>query len=64
MRLSILYKREKAGDCISLNDYLMNPPLVYDITPANPGQDVFITMQFVLYLSPASMKELTRKCNV
>ena len=44
MRLSELYKRVKAGDCISLNDYLMNPPHVYKVIPANPGQDFFITM--------------------
>ena len=44
MRLSELYERVKAGDCISLNDYLMNPPYVYEVIPANPGQDVFITM--------------------
>ena len=43
MRLSELYKRVKAGDHISLNDYLMNPPHVYKVIPVNPGQDVFIT---------------------
>ena len=64
MRLSELYKRIKAGDHISLNDYLMNPPHVSKVIPANPGQDVFITMLFVLYSSPDSMKKWTRKCNV
>ena len=44
MRLSDLYERVKAGDYISLNDYLMNPPHVYKVIPANPGQDVFIAM--------------------
>ena len=44
MKLSELYKRVKAGYCISLNDYLKNPPHVYEVIPANPGQDVFITM--------------------
>ena len=45
MRLSELYERVKAGDHITLNDYLMNPPHVYKVMPA-------------------SMKKLTRKCNV
>ena len=44
MRLSELYKRVKAGDHISLNDCLMNPPHVYEVISTNPGQDVFITM--------------------
>ena len=44
MRLSELYKRVKAGDSIPLNDYLMNPPHVYTVIPANPGQDGFIAM--------------------
>ena len=44
MRLHELYKRVKAGDLISLNGYLMNPPHVYKVISAKPGQDVFITM--------------------
>ena len=44
MKLSELSKRVKAGDCISLSDDLMNPPNVYEVIPANPGQDVFISM--------------------